>query len=94
MQERLGKALDDWTIRTIGIVDSATFLVLADWDPKDNPTRKCEEGEDTLWTIMLFIDISSQIIKGKVSHGGLGKTYCDGALSMETKRLSLSHTMV
>lgn len=79
LTEKLNRWMDDWTIRTIGIVDKNTFLVVADWDPKDNPKKKFElESGENFWTQIVTIGVSVQDTKAKVIHGGMGKTYCDG----------------
>jgi hypothetical protein len=92
LTKRLKECLDDWTIRTIGIVDSTTFLVVADWDPKDNPKKKFNEADETFWTAILTIDIKVNAPWScwrKTLDGGLGKCYLDGGYLNGHKEASI-----
>ena len=80
MQERLDKFLEgSWVITGVGVVDRYNYLVVAEWWDPDNPKNLYEtkSGEDS-WTKLFRIDVKNEVIKGKVSHGALGKVYCDG----------------
>ena len=80
MQERLDKFLEgSWVITGVGVVDRYNYLVVAEWWDPDNPENLYEtkSGEDS-WTKLFRIDVKNEIIKGKVSHGALGKVHCDG----------------
>jgi len=95
LKPKLSKTLDDWTIRTIGMVDSTTFLVVADWDPKDNPKKKFTDiappdgKEYDFWTGKMSIDISNNSIRWNVSFGGLGKCHLDGGFIQGHKQASI-----
>jgi len=95
LKPKLSKTLDDWTIRTIGIVDKTTFLVVADWDPKDNPKKKFTDiippdgKEYDFWTGKMSIDISNNSIRWNISFGGLGKCHLDGGYIQGHKQASI-----
>jgi len=95
LKPKLAKTLDDWTIRSIGIVDSTTFLVVADWDPKSNPKKKFTDiappdgKKYDFWTGKMSIDISDNSIRWNISFGGLGKCYLDGGYLNGHKQASI-----
>ena len=90
LDQKLKKHLDDWMIRSVGIVDKNTFLVVADWEPKDNPKRKYLDGKDTFWTTILSFNSIKNTVMGKVIHGGLGKCHLDGGYIQGKKQALVS----
>jgi hypothetical protein len=81
LKEKLSNHLDDWNIRTIGMIDKSTYLVVADWEPKQNTQKKFEiESGETSWTKMACIDLTDDTVWWLVQPQGLGKTYCDGGI--------------
>ncbi len=81
IRQKLDNLLQDWIIRSIGMVDATNFIVVADWDPKDNPKKRYPGDNDkknNFWTILFSVDIEKCAYTGKVVYGGLNRCHVDG----------------
>ena len=82
LKEKLKDRLDDWVIRSIGLIDATKCVVVADWDPADEKKRYPldKDKKNKFWTTIVSIDMHNSKVWWKVIHGGLGLCHLDGGV--------------
>ena len=82
LKDKLKERLDDWVIRSVGLIDATKCVVVADWDPMDEKKRYPldKDKKNKFWTTIVAIDMEDNTVWWKVIHGGLGLCHLDGGV--------------